>query len=164
MGHPKWGFPLLKLFCMGFLKSNLNSFVLQICHYQNVSYELYKCCSFKQNITQNQHNVDMQTHHENNLPIHVFSDSNLWRPFQLGVKSPMITDQHTTGRSVSQLSQLAKLSPWSTLSTKYIITSFWCCNKWIFFFYLTTTWVYIKSLTNRIKYVQWWWKNTCGLS
>ena len=41
----------------------------------------------------------------------------------------MITDQHTAGGSVSQLSQLAKLSPWLTLSTKDITTSFWHYNK-----------------------------------
>ena len=46
-------------------------------------------------------------------------------PLQLADKSPMITDQHTAGGSVSQLSQLAKLSPWLTLSTKDITTSFW---------------------------------------
>ena len=33
-------------------------------------------------------------------------------PFQLGDKPPIITDQLTAGGSVSQLSQLAKLSPW----------------------------------------------------
>ena len=48
-----------------------------------------------------------------------------YTPFQLGDKSPMATDQHTAGGSVSQLSQQAKLSPWLTLSTKYITTSFW---------------------------------------
>ena len=41
-------------------------------------------------------------------------------PLQLGDKSPMITDQHTAGGSVSQLSQLTKLSPWLSLSTKDI--------------------------------------------
>ena len=46
-------------------------------------------------------------------------------PFQLGDKPPKITDQHTAGDSVSQLSQLAKLSPWFTLSTKDITTSVW---------------------------------------
>ena len=45
-------------------------------------------------------------------------------PFQMADKPPMITDQHTAGGSVSQLSQLAKLSPWLTLSTKDITTSF----------------------------------------
>ena len=50
-------------------------------------------------------------------------------PFQLADKSPMITDQHTAGGSVSQLSQLAKLSPWITLSIKDITTSFWHYNK-----------------------------------
>ena len=54
-------------------------------------------------------------------------------PFQLADKSPMITDQHTAGRSVSQLSLLAKLSPWLTLSTKDITTSFWHYNKWFWF-------------------------------
>ena len=54
-------------------------------------------------------------------------------PFQLADKSPMITDQHTAGGSVSQLSQLAKLSPWLTLSTKDITTSFWRYNKWFWF-------------------------------
>ena len=56
-------------------------------------------------------------------------------PFQLADKSPMITDQHTAGGSVSQLSQLAKLSPWLTLSTKDIITSFWHYNKWFWFLF-----------------------------
>ena len=50
-------------------------------------------------------------------------------PFQLTDKSPMITDQHTAGGSVSQLSQLAKLSPWSTLSAKYITASFRLYDK-----------------------------------
>ena len=54
-------------------------------------------------------------------------------PLQLADKSPMITDQHTAGGSVSQLSQLAKLSPWLTLSTKDITTSFWHYKKLIFF-------------------------------
>ena len=48
-----------------------------------------------------------------------------YTPFQLGDKSHMITDQQTAGGSVSQLSQLAKLSPGLTLSTKYITASFW---------------------------------------
>ena len=56
-----------------------------------------------------------------------------YTPFQLAVKSPMITDQHKAGGSVSQLSQLAKLSPWLTLSTKDIATSFWHCNKLFWF-------------------------------
>ena len=51
-------------------------------------------------------------------------------PFRLADKSPMITEQHTAGGSVSQLSQLAKLSPWLTLSTKDITTSLWYYNKW----------------------------------
>ena len=54
-------------------------------------------------------------------------------PLQLADKSPMITDQHTAGGSVSQLSQLAKLSPWLTLSTKDITTSFWHYKKWFCF-------------------------------
>ena len=54
-------------------------------------------------------------------------------PLQLADKSPMITDQHTAGGAVSQLSQLAKLSPWLTLSTKYITTSFWHYKKWFCF-------------------------------
>ena len=56
-----------------------------------------------------------------------------YTPFQLADKSPMITDQHTAGGSVSQLSQLAKLSPWLTLSTKDITASFWHYNKWFCF-------------------------------
>ena len=58
-----------------------------------------------------------------------------YTPFQLAAKSPMITGQHTAGGSVSQLSQLAKLSPWLTLSTKDITTSFWHYNKWFWFLY-----------------------------
>ena len=50
-------------------------------------------------------------------------------PFQMADKSPMITDQLTAGGSVSQLSELAKLSPWLTLSTKDITTSFWHYKK-----------------------------------
>ena len=46
-------------------------------------------------------------------------------PFRLADKSPMIKDQHTAGSSVRQLSQLTKLSPWLTLCTKDITTSFW---------------------------------------
>ena len=61
-------------------------------------------------------------------------------------KSPKITDQHTAGSSVSQLSQLAKLSPWLTLSTKDITTSF-CHYNERFCFYLIKSWVYIISLT-----------------
>ena len=58
----------------------------------------------------------------------------VWKtPFQLGYKSSMITDQHTAGGSVSQLTQLAKLSPWLTLSTEDITTSFWHYNKWFGF-------------------------------
>ena len=52
-------------------------------------------------------------------------------------RSPMITYWHTAGGSVSQLGQWTKLSPWLTLSTKDINTSFWHYNKWFFFFYLT---------------------------
>ena len=52
-----------------------------------------------------------------------------YTPVQLGDKSPMITDQHTTGGSVSQLNQLAKLSPWLTISAKDITASFWYYNK-----------------------------------
>ena len=55
-------------------------------------------------------------------------------PFQLADKPPMITDQHTAGGSVSQLGQLTKLSPWLTLSTKDITTSFWHYKKWFCFF------------------------------
>ena len=51
-----------------------------------------------------------------------------YTPFQLADKFPMITDQHSAGGSVSQLSQLAKLSPWLTLSTKDFTTSFWHQN------------------------------------
>ena len=45
-----------------------------------------------------------------------------YTPFGPGNKSPMIKDQYTAGGSVSQLSQLTKLSPWLTLSTKDITT------------------------------------------
>ena len=55
-------------------------------------------------------------------------------PFQMAVKWPMITDRLTAGGSVSQLSQLAKLSPWLTLSTKDITTSFWHYKKLFCFF------------------------------
>ena len=54
-------------------------------------------------------------------------------PFQLADKSPMITDHYTAGGSVSQLSQLAKLSPWLTLSSEDITTSFWHYNIWFWF-------------------------------
>ena len=63
----------------------------------------------------------------------VVRSEGLWvqyTPFQLGDTSPMITDQHTAGGSVSQLSQMAKLSSRLTLSTKDITTSFWHYNKW----------------------------------
>ena len=53
-------------------------------------------------------------------------------PFGPHDNSTMITEQHTTGGSVSQLSQLTQLSPWLTLSTKDITTSFWHYNKWFF--------------------------------
>ena len=53
-------------------------------------------------------------------------------PFQLADKFPMITDQHTAGGWVTQLSQLAKLSHWLTLSTKDITTSFWHYSKLFF--------------------------------
>ena len=56
-----------------------------------------------------------------------------YTPFQLGDKTPMITDQHRAGGSVSQLSQLTKLSPWLSLSTKDITTSFWHYKKWFWF-------------------------------
>ena len=62
-------------------------------------------------------------------------------PFQLADKCLMITDQHTAGGSVSQLSQLANLSPWLALSTTDITTSFWHYNK-SFCFYLTKSRVY----------------------
>ena len=55
-------------------------------------------------------------------------------PFQMADKSPMITDQLTAGGSVSQLSQLAKLSPWLTISTKDVTTSFWHYKKLFVFF------------------------------
>ena len=57
-----------------------------------------------------------------------------YTPFQLADKSPMITDQHTAGGSISQLSQLAKLSPWLTLSTKGITSLFCHYKKWFCFF------------------------------
>ena len=53
-----------------------------------------------------------------------------YSPVGLGDKSPMITGQHTAGGSVSQLT---KLLPWLTLSTKEITTSFWHYNKWFWF-------------------------------
>ena len=70
-------------------------------------------------------------------------------PFQLGDKSPMITDQHTAGDAVSQLSQLAKLSPWLTLSTKDITTSFWQYNKW--FWFLSNQVMCLYHLSNPIE-------------
>ena len=69
-----------------------------------------------------------------------------YNPFQLADKSPMITDQHTAGGSVSQLSQLTKLSPWLAFSTKDITTSFWHTIN-AFGFYLTKSGVYIISVT-----------------
>ena len=56
-----------------------------------------------------------------------------YTPFQLADKSPMIADQHTEMGSVSQLSQLANISHWLTLSTKDITTSFWHYNKLFWF-------------------------------
>ena len=47
-----------------------------------------------------------------------------YNPFGPGDKFPMITDHHTAGGSVNQLSQLTKLSPSLTFSTKYITISF----------------------------------------
>ena len=72
-----------------------------------------------------------------------------YTPFQLTDKSPMITDQHTAGGSVSQLSQLAKLSPWLTLSTKNITTSFWHYNKWFCFLSIQIMGLY--HFSNSIK-------------
>ena len=56
---------------------------------------------------------------------HALQSSAWWYPLE--GKSPMITDWHTAGGSVSQLSQ------WTKLSTKYINTSFWHYNKWFCF-------------------------------
>ena len=47
---------------------------------------------------------------------HALHSSAWWSPLE--GKFPMITDWHTAGGSVSQLSQWTKLSPWLTLSTK----------------------------------------------
>ena len=69
--------------------------------------------------------------------------------FQLADKSIMITDQHPAGGTVSQLSQLAKLSPWLTLSTKDITTSFWHYNKW--FWFLSNQIMGLYHFSNRIK-------------
>ena len=79
-------------------------------------------------------------------------------PFQLGGKSPKITDQHAAGGSVSQLSQLAKLSPWLTLSTKYITTSFWHYNKWFWFLSNQIMGLYHSSNPKKIKFVHLRWK------
>ena len=81
-----------------------------------------------------------------------------YTPFQLADKSPMITDQHTAGGSVSQLSQLAKLSPWLTLSTKDISTSFWHYNKWFCSLSNQIMGLYNFSNQNKIKSVHLWWK------
>ena len=62
---------------------------------------------------------------------HALHSSAWWSPLE--GKCPMITDWHTAGGSVSQLSQWTKLSPWLTLSTKDINTSFWHYNKWFWF-------------------------------
>ena len=86
-----------------------------------------------------------------------------YSPFQLDDRSPIITHQHTAGGSVSQLSQLTKLSPWLTLSIKDITTSFWYDNQWCWF-YLTKPWVYIISLTQWNKICAFMVKNKCGLS
>ena len=48
-------------------------------------------------------------------------------------KSLMIPDWHTAGGSVSQLRQWTNLSPWLTLSTKGLSTSFWHYSKWFGF-------------------------------
>ena len=72
-----------------------------------------------------------------------------YTPFQLADKSTMITDQHTAGGSVSQLSQLAKLSPWLTLSTKDITTSFWHYNEW--FCFLSNQIMGLYNFSNQIK-------------
>ena len=71
-------------------------------------------------------------------------------PFRLGDKAPMIIDQHTAGGSVNQLSQLSKLSPWLTLSTKDITTSFWHYNKW--FWFLSNQIMGLYHFSNPIKW------------
>ena len=81
-----------------------------------------------------------------------------YSPFQPGYKSPMTTDHHTAGGSLSRLSQLAKLSPWLTLSTKDIITSFWHYNKWFLFLSNQIMGLYNFFEPNRIKSVHLWWK------
>ena len=70
-------------------------------------------------------------------------------PFQMAYKPPMITDHLTAGGSVSQLSQLAKLSPWLTLSTKYITTSFWHYKK--LFCFLSNQIMGLYHFSNPIK-------------
>ena len=70
-------------------------------------------------------------------------------PFQMADKSPMITDQLTAGGSVSQLSQLAKLSPWLTLSTKDITASFWHYKK--IFCFLSNQIMGLYHFSNPIK-------------
>ena len=70
-------------------------------------------------------------------------------PFQMADKPPMITDQLTAGGSVSQLSQLAKLSPWLTLSTKDITTSFWHYKK--LFCFLSNQIMGLYHFSNPIK-------------
>ena len=72
-----------------------------------------------------------------------------YTPFQLADKSPMITDQHTAGGSVSHLNQLTKLSPWLTLSTKDITTSFWHHNK--LFCFLSNQIMGLYHFSNPIK-------------
>ena len=80
-----------------------------------------------------------------------------YTPFGPGDKSPKITDQHTAGGSVSQLSQLTKLSPWLTLSTKDITTSFWYYNTWFWFLSNQIMDLYHFS-PNRIQSVHLLWK------
>ena len=71
-------------------------------------------------------------------------------PFQMADKSPMITDQLTAGGSVSQLSQLAKLSPWLTISTKDVTTSFWHYKK-LFVFFLSNQIMGLYHFSNPIE-------------
>ena len=65
---------------------------------------------------------------------------------------------HSRGGSVSQLSQLTKLSPWLTLSTKDINTSFWHYNKWFWFLSNQIMGKYNFSNQKRIKSVHMWRK------
>ena len=65
----------------------------------------------------------------------------------------MITDQYTAGGSVSQLSQLAKLSYWLTLSIKDITTSFWHYNTWCWFLSNQTMGSYHFFEYNEVKSV-----------